>query len=287
MVGVPALAVIAIATGGHRSASAACLSPGAHTVHLQSDGRNRVARVRVPVRSVRALLVALHGYRGNGPQMERYTGFDAVVGPAGVAVAYPSSAGSFWNSNGVRTLPDDVSFLGRLIAYLQVRLCPHPEPVFLTGVSNGGGMAALAACRLAGDLRGVASVAGGYDGQPACRSRRPLSLLEIHGTADPVVPYFGAHGRRTPDGLPPFVRGWLRRDGCSGHPAQVRLSRRALQLRWSGCAAGTSVEHVRIAGGRHQWPGALPPDPGPNAGFSATTEIWRFLRTLLPAPQAS
>ena len=287
MVGVPALVLIAFAAGPHRSARGACLSPGAHTIHVMSDSRTRAVQVRVPTGPVRALLVALHGYRGSGARMERYAGFDAVVGPAGVAAAYPSAAGRFWNSNAVRSLPDDVAFLRRLIAYLQVRLCPHPEPVYLTGVSNGGGMAALAGCRLARLLRGVASVAGGYDGQPPCRPERPLAVLEIHGTADPVVPYFGAHGHRTPDGLPPFVSGWLRRDGCVGRPARVRLSPRAVRLRWSGCAAGTSVEHVRVTGGRHQWPGAMPADPGPVAGFSAATEIWQFLRTLPPAPRAA
>ena len=34
-------------------------------------------------------------------------------------------------------------------------------------------------------------MAGGYRALPPCRPRRPLPVLEIHGTADQVVPYGG------------------------------------------------------------------------------------------------
>ena len=37
----------------------------------------------------------------------------------------------------------------------------------------------------------IAPVAGGYRSLPQCKPTRPLSVLEIHGTADPVVPYDG------------------------------------------------------------------------------------------------
>jgi poly(3-hydroxybutyrate) depolymerase len=95
-----------------------------------------------------------------------------------------------------------------------------------------------------------------------------------------VVPYFGARRRRTADGLPPFVDRWLQLDRCHGAPHRTRISRRSLRLRWTACAPGTEVEHVRISGGRHQWPEATPPDPGPDAGFSASAEIVRFLTGL-------
>src|SRR5438270_1594536 len=104
-------------------------------------------------------------------------------------------------------------------------------------------MAALAACRLSGELAAVASVAGGYDRQPPCHPRRPLSLLEIHGTADQIASYPSARA---------FVSGWRQRDGCSGSGRTSRLTRRAVRRRWSHCLGGTTVEHIVITGGRHQ-----------------------------------
>jgi polyhydroxybutyrate depolymerase len=261
---------------GARSHSAAVCASGTATVHVAG----RPVVIHVPPGAGRTLLIALHGYRGSGAQMERYTGFDSLADRDRFAVAYPTSAGSYWNSNASRKLPDDVAYLNRLLSDLQSRLCSHPNRVVLAGVSNGGGMAALAACRMASRIAALASVAGGYDGQPPCRPSRVLPVLEIHGTADPVVPYFGAGKRRTADGLPPFVNGWLGRDGCHGPARRTRLSHRSVRFTWTRCAKGALVEHVQIAGGRHQWPGATPPDPGPDAGFSASAELVRFLRAL-------
>lgn len=292
--GVAALARAAAGPGAGAGAGAggACARAplsGGRTVSLEVGGRLRSALVHVPAglaagRRVPLVLV-LHGYRGSGPRMERYSGFSALADRYGFVVAYPSSAGSFWNSLAKRRLPDDLRFLSGLISGLGRDLCVDPLRVYAAGVSNGGGMAALAACRLSDRIDALASVAGGYDGQPPCRPGRPVSVLEIHGTADPVVPYFGLGGRPTRDGLPPFVEGWRARDRCQGPPLVRRLAVRTSDLRWTRCASGVAVEHIRIAGGRHQWPGAQPPDPGPPATICASCVIWRFFSALPAGPR--
>jgi polyhydroxybutyrate depolymerase len=259
-------------------------------VALLVGARERTALVHVPagIPAGRraALVLALHGVGGNGAQMERYSGFSRVADNAGFVVAYPSSSGPFWNSTASRKLPDDVHFLSQLITYLQQRLCLEAGRVYAAGVSNGGGMVALAGCALSTRLSGFASVAGGYDGQPACRPARPESVLEIHGTADQIVPYFGAGGHPTSDGLPPFVERWVSRDRCVGRPAVTRPATRTTSLRWRRCAAGVQVKHIRIAGGRHQWPGATPPDPGPRSTFCAACTIWSFFSRLRTGPRS-
>jgi polyhydroxybutyrate depolymerase len=214
--------------------------------------------------------------------METYSGFSHVADRGHFIVAYPSSAGLYWNSNGVRGLPDDVRFLGRLISALEQRLCVDSTRLYATGVSNGVGMVALAGCELSRQLTAIAPVAGGYDGQPACRPARPLSVLEIHGTADQVVPYFGAGRRPTRNGLPPYVNAWAKRDRCRGSATVRRLATRTVIYRWSACEAGVTVEHIRIARGRHQWPGATPPDPGPPSTFCGACTIWRFFESVKP-----
>jgi poly(3-hydroxybutyrate) depolymerase len=55
------------------------------------------------------------------------------------------------------------------------------------------------------------------------------------------------------------------------------VAARVARLDWSACRSGTAVAHLAIAAGRHQWPGATPPDPGPPSTISAAVEAWRFL----------
>ncbi len=248
------------------------------------DGTHRTTLLHVPeglpAGRPTALVIALHGVGGSGPKMEPYSGFSKVADRHRFIVAYPSSAGSYWNSTADERLPNDVRFLSRLITTIESQQCIDPGRTYLAGVSNGGGMAALAGCELADQVVAFASVAGGYDGQPPCRPRRPVSVFEVHGTADQIVPYFGRTGRPTRAGLPPFVNAWVARDRCRGAPSVSRLATRATAFRWTRCVSGVRVAHVRVLHGRHQWPGATPPDPGPPSTFCSACEIWRFFASL-------
>jgi poly(3-hydroxybutyrate) depolymerase len=110
-------------------------------------------------------------------------------------------------------------------------------------------------------------VAGNYDSVTACAPQRPVSILEIHGTADATVAY---------DSVSDFLAGWAQRDGCTGGPALAQVAPGVERFDWAPCTGGTEVEHLRIDGGAHARPGATPPDPGPPAPISATREAWRF-----------
>jgi len=277
---VPALAAAAPAAAASGACSVAPAA-GSYNVSVLSGGLQRSALVHVPP-GIRAgarvpLLLALHGAYGTGPGMQSYSGFSKLSDRHRFIVAYPSAAGSFWNISAAAGLPDDVAFIGSLITQLQAGLCIDSARVFAAGVSNGGGMVALLGCALSARLDGIAAVAGDYDALPRCHLARPVPLLEIHGTADQVAAYHGQGGHATLDALPPFVTAWARRDGCAGAPASHRVATRTVLFKWSHCKAGSTVEHIRIAAGRHQWPGATPPDPGPPATICASCTIWSFL----------
>jgi poly(3-hydroxybutyrate) depolymerase len=48
-----------------------------------------------------------------------------------------------------------------------------------------------------------------------------------------------------------------------------------------GCGAGLAVEHVRLTGTDHGWPGADPPWPRHNPSeLEANEEVWRFFSRL-------
>jgi polyhydroxybutyrate depolymerase len=261
-------------------ACTAAPAPGDTTVKMRSGGLERSALVHVP-RGLAAgqrvpLVLALHGFGGSGPKMDRYSGLSPIADRARSVVVYPSSYGTYWNSTAAPRLPNDVAFLESLITRLEGSYCIDPARVFATGVSNGGGMVALLGCDDSAAIAAIAPVAGGYDDQPPCHPSNPVSVLEIHGTADQVVPYFGKRGRRTANGLPPFVNGWVRRDRCDTPAAARRIAIRTTLFSFGGCAAGAVVEHIRIRRGRHQWPGATPPDPGPPATICASCTVMAF-----------
>lgn len=271
------------------AAAASCsvyATPGSHTLALALGGTQRLLLVHVPegIRVGRraALVLALHGVGGSGPQMERYSGLSRVADQNRFIVAYPSADGAVWNSTGAQGQPDDVAFLDRTITVLDRSGCVDPRRVFAAGVSNGGQMVALAGCQLSSEIAAIAVVAGNYGATAPCRPSRPLSVLDIHGTADPIVPYLGGAPRRPADGLPPLVSGWVSGDGCSPSPVTFVLAPSTTAYRWGRCTGGVRVEHIRIHGGRHQWPGATPPDPGPPSTICAACTIWSFFAGLDP-----
>ncbi len=253
--------------------------PGNATVAITSGGRDRSARVHVPGgletgRRVPVLLV-LHGAGGDGPGFEPYSRFSELADREGFVAVYPSAIDRFWTVAEDSSGPDDVRFLDDLLARIEGRTCVDPTRVYATGLSNGGGMAARLACALSTRVVAVAPVAGAYGGLSECRPARPVSVLEMHGDADPIVPYEGS-GPGRPDSARGFAAGWAERNGCAASPVSGRLAPTAVRLDWSGCRSGTAVSHVRILRGGHDIPGVTPRTSPPGAIFGPG-EIWRFL----------
>jgi polyhydroxybutyrate depolymerase len=270
------------AAGPAVDAARACATRAGTTVRVSvmvAGQGPRSALVHLPARRPRgrpALIVALHGAYGSGAFMERYSALSRLADRQGFGVVYPDATGHRWRISEAEGAAD-VQFLDALIDRVLAGGCFDARRVSAVGVSNGAGMAARFAC--AGDdrLAGLVAVAGDYGPLPACRARRPLSVLEIHGTADTVVPYHGTAQDPRGDVLG-WVRGWVVRDACRPVPRDTQDARDVLRLDWTGCRAGTSVAHLRLDGGTHAWPGADPPDPGPRVGVSASEEAWGFLR---------
>ena len=252
---------------------------------VRSGGRRRSAVVHVPpgiaAGARMPVVLALHGSRADGAFMEGYSGLSVVADGAGFLAVYPSAINP-WNVDDSRPgAPDDVRFVSDLLDQLATRLCVDARRVYATGVSSGGGMVARLACDLSERIAAIAPVAGAFAGLPPCRPRRPVSLLDIHGTADRIVPYAG----RPPRGagsVPAFVRAWRGRDRCRGPIRQRRIAARTLLIDYGPCAGGSAVRQIEIGGGGHQYPGATPPDAGPPATISAAWQAWRFFAGLRP-----
>jgi len=255
-------------------------SPGESEITVLSDGVERTATLYVPPAAAGQrlpLLVGLHGYGGRF--FQSYSGFSVLAASEGFIAVYPDPLNehTFWNIDEAPGGPNDVQFISDLLDSVESQLCVNTSRVYAAGVSNGGGMAALLACQLSARFAAFASIAGGYSSLPPCQPANPVSVVEVHGTADGVVPYNGSPPARA-GAVRPWLTAWRGRDGCHGRAAVSRIAPRAERYDWGHCAQGTAVEHIEIFGGGHQLPGGLPHDAGQTSTVSAPWLAWSFLR---------
>src|SRR5262245_7968317 len=212
-----------------------------------------ILRVPHPDRRM-PLVVALHFATGSGAAMERNTGLTDEAKRAGFEVAYPTASSSdrWWRAR-------DLPLLRRTIAAIERSTCV--DRLYLVGWSNGGSAAVRAAC----ELRPAAVVlyAAAVNADRSCRAGRTPSLLEIHGTADPLWPYPRARA---------FATQWAKDNDC-GSPTTTRVGTRGTLFRWTGCKDGATFEHLRVGGGRHI---ELLTDLR-DAGVDPLDTTWRFL----------
>jgi len=227
------------------------------------------------------LVLAFHGAGGNGPDFAKESGLSATADKYGFAVLYPtaSSSSHFWSLNAAMK-PDDVAAVAALLPRAEAKACADTTRIYATGVSNGGGFTARIGCALAGTIAAIAPVAGGYKALDPCPSRRHVSVLEIHGTKDQIVPYAGRKG----DGagsVSSFLAGWVARDGCAAATRQTHPRKGVTRYLHRSCPAGLAVEHLRLDGTDHGWPGAAPPWPAHNPSkLEAGEEVWQFFSKL-------
>ena len=272
-----------------RTTACATVRAGDTTLRVTSGGRRRSALLHVPRGANRPipLILAFHGAGGDGSFMQSYSGLSRAADPRGMAVLYPTAdrGRRRWTLQGdSSSYPDDVAFVRNLLVVVKRRLCVDARRVYATGISNGAGFAAFMTCRIGGLLAAIAPVAGAYR-VDSCDAASPVSVLEIHGTADESAPYRG----RAPIVEP--VRTWLRewavRDGCSATPVRRRIAIRTVRSDWPGCRRGIGVTHIEVYGGTHSWPGSTPPGDGPPSTISAADQIVRFFarRRLVDLPR--
>jgi polyhydroxybutyrate depolymerase len=277
----------AVEAGSEPSVSPCQVSPpsGSSVVSVFSGGLERTAVLHLPPGSSThplPLLIALHGWGGTGARFERDTGFDTLADRDHFAVLYPSAHGTEWVINGSDR---DVDFISALLDSVADRACIDPRRIYATGVSNGGRMAARLGCELSQDIAAIAPIAGGYSTLPTCQPVRPVSVLEIHGTADTTVPYEGK-GPEHAGAVLSYVFAWASRDGCASQPSKLKIALHTVRYLWTSCRGGSTVEHLRIYGGGHGFPeaaGAEISSGGPPT-ISGAEQVWHFLAPLSLSP---
>ena len=148
-----------------------------------------------PGRPVNGLVINLHGAGMKAVSSRPTTDYNSVADRYGFVVAYPNGIDSTW-ADGRGRRPDRQGGRRRRLprgpdrATREPRLRHPARHVFVTGMSAGAFMANRLVCDRADLVTAIAPVAGTL-GAGALRPSRPVSVMAVHGTADPVVPYGG------------------------------------------------------------------------------------------------
>lgn len=248
------------------------------------------------------LVVVFHGGGGSPSGMDRLTRFSALADREGFLVAYPESSGFQWNdgrvtaASGAGPQIDDVGFVAAMIDAIGRERPLGLRRIYATGMSNGAIFSHYVGARLSARIAGIAAVAGGTADpfHRTFRPERPVSVLIIHGTKDPQIPYAGGDiqggllGRILP--TEEAVRLWGARNGAAQAPASEELSAASAErcggrrVIYSRGRDGTKAVLIRLEGGGHTWPGA-PPGYLPERqfgrlcrDFDATAVIWEFFK---------
>ena len=126
------------------------------------------------------------------------------------------------------------------------------------------------ACKLSGKISAIAAVSGTlnfpgnfpvffgltfskvFDHVSDCQPQQPISILSIHGTLDPLFPWYGGLFQ----GLPKTVDSWLQWNDCNLDQMEENpIAWGIEEKKWTDCAnTAAQVSLVKIQGGFHAWP---------------------------------
>ncbi|PKQ31878.1 MAG: polyhydroxybutyrate depolymerase [Actinobacteria bacterium HGW-Actinobacteria-2] len=277
-------AVLAGCTG-HRpvapTPSGGALAVGTTSFSLDVSGQQRSYLVHRPAADAPAsgypLVVVLHGGLGSAALAEEAYGWDALADRDGFVVVYPNGVDRTWNAGtccgtAARTGVDDVAFITQVVSQVSALVPVDPTRRFATGMSNGAMMTYRLACQT-GLFAAIAPVSGTQ--LIDCSTAEPVSVLHIHGAADPTVRPDGKRGSGPAHVTgPPLARvweGWRVRDDCG----RFDVTRSAeVTSGQASCPSQRTVEWILITDGGHEWPGGRS-STNP-AGLDATALIWTF-----------
>ena len=263
--------------------------PNTYTRSIIYDGLERTYRIHIPPSynnsTKNPLVFVLHGgwvarsAGERGEHMEEKTtlkGFNILSDNEGFIVVYPEGIEGHWNDgrknvSNIDEKIDDVGFISALIENLTEEFNIDSKRIYVTGMSNGALMSYRLAFELSGKIAAIAPVVGSIteDLIAEYEPSRPVSVLLISGTDDPLMPWEGGDiifflrflKRGKVLSVNDSVKYWVEYNNCNSlpnitwlpdkDPRDGTLVRREI---YSQGDNETEVVLYAIEGGGHTWP---------------------------------
>ncbi|MBS1510127.1 MAG: hypothetical protein JST86_04755 [Bacteroidetes bacterium] len=250
-------------------------------------------------------VLIFHGGGGNYKQMQRYMHMDDIADKEHFITIYPNGIDKQWNDGrefkASIAANDDVAFINQLLDSVQQRYTIDAKRIFATGISNGGFFSVYVSWKLTNRLLAVAPVCATIPEKifPSFFPAKPISVLLINGTGDPIVPYNGGSvgnkligGRGNCMSTDSTIQRYLTGNHITGTAVITQLPDTdtkdqctATQYMYNG--SNVKVCLVKITNGGHALPGGSQYLPKFIIGkvcndFKAETMIWNFFKSCTP-----
>jgi polyhydroxybutyrate depolymerase len=241
------------------------------------------------------LVINLHGKTSTASQHDTYCRMNLVADTGNFILVHPNGMANqrnvreWWpvpSSSSVPPNIDDVQFIRDVIDNVSSLYNIDPNRIYIVGFSNGANMAHSLAKRMSDKIAAICTNAGALSdiqlGEIGVVGPvHPMPILNMHGTADPLAPYFGSSLFLSADSL---VKKYASFNGCNMTPIttaipNINLADNSTADRrvYSGANPNANVEFITIYGGQHSWPGSPSNSRGITCrDFNASAEAWKF-----------
>jgi len=276
-----------LGSGGAGTAPKTCTSSqpvpktGDQTVTLQYGGRSRSYILHAPsglsAGNPLALVIDLHGAGGTGKQQQGMSGFSALSDTEKFLVVFPNGIDGYWNVDDTccgtagKEKIDDVGFLKAIIEKLNEETCIDVRRIYVSGFSNGGGLAHRMGCDAADVIAAIAPTATDLRTQP-CNAARPISMMEIKGMVDSLEPYEGgvvgpAGGQYTDVGAKQSLKLWADINQCTGTTTKIDTYCES----YTQCAGGVETDLCSLPNTDHN-------TYSNSLGFKVASVVWSMFK---------
>lgn len=193
---------------------------------------------------------------------------------------------------------DDIAFFNQMLDQLGTKFSVDTTRIYAAGLSEGGFMSLRVGCALSDRIAAVAALGAAMPKTMICVPTRPVPLVMINGTSDPIVPYGGGteHNRNlSVISVEDSAKAWARIDRCAEKPDKSKLSAQAkggMETKvdtYNGCQHDAQVVLYSVKGAGNTWPGGEQYEAEKTIGktsqdLNADEVIWKFFATrTLPA----
>jgi polyhydroxybutyrate depolymerase len=188
---------------------------------------------------------------------------------------------------------DDIGFFNQMLDALPLKFSVDTSRIYTAGLSAGGFMSMRVGCALSDRIAAVATVGATMPKTMICLPSRPISMLMINGTSDPVVPYGGGteHNLSLATlSAEDSAKAWAKIDRCGEKPEHTKLSaggKGGMETKvdtYQGCAQAAQVALYSVKGAGNTWPGGQQYEPENAIGKTSSDPnadqlMWNFLVT--------
>ncbi len=235
------------------------------------------------------LIISLHGGFASPEGQFHLADFRPIADTDKFIVICPASKHIFHDGRDNKGI-DDVKFIDQIITYAINTYHADPQRVYVTGISNGGFMTSRLACELSTRIAAIAVVAGTMNADEGYAPVKPMPVIYMHGTKDPVFSNKGGKifGRQVYS-QDQVLKIWADLDKCDQIPVTTTIpdiahdSTSVVKQEYNNPATGFKVIGYTINNGGHTWPGGWQYLPKFIIGkttknLNACKVIWDFFR---------